>query len=122
MNHYHSKVTILSLTFLRIRSSAVNAPKLSWNERAAAHWCSTLWFLSYQTQCGTRLANKRNMLLEGIAILFLCPRADVVQLRRVTSEANEHTYGSLRQLLREFTVEQLIYLVQQGESSNKVHL
>jgi hypothetical protein len=51
------------------------------------------------------------MLLEAIAVLFLCPRDDVIQLRRATSEANEHTYGMLRQILREFTVEQLIYLV-----------
>eukprot|EP00956_Cyclotella_meneghiniana_P011701 scaffold16470_cov61-Cyclotella_meneghiniana.AAC.12 len=96
---------------MRIRSSAVNAPKLSWNERATMHWASTLWCLSYQTQNSTRLPNKRNMLLEAIAVLFLCPRDDVVQLRRATSEANEHTYGMLRQILREFTVEQLIYLV-----------
>eukprot|EP00956_Cyclotella_meneghiniana_P010341 scaffold14318_cov102-Cyclotella_meneghiniana.AAC.1 len=104
-------VTIVSLTCMRIRSSAVNAPKLSWNERATMHWASTLWCLSYQTQNSTRLPNKRNMLLEAIAVLFLCPRDDVVQLRRATSEANEHTYGMLRQILREFTVEQLIYLV-----------
>ena len=58
-----------------------------------------------------RLPNKRNMLLEAIAVLFLCPRDDIIQLVRATSEANEHTYGMLRQILREFTVEQLIYLV-----------
>lgn len=75
--------------------------------------------VSYQTQCSTRLSNKRNMRLEGIAVLFLCPRADVAQLRQVISEANEHTYGMLQQLLREFTLEQPIYLVKKVNQVTK---
>jgi hypothetical protein len=57
------------------------------------------------------LPNLRNELLEVIAVMFLAARSDVSQLRRCTSEANEHTYGHLRQILREFSVEQLIRLV-----------
>jgi hypothetical protein len=96
---------------MRIRSSTVNAPGLDPEERAIAHWCSTLWFTSFQTQCSTMVVNKRNMVMEGISVLFLSIRSDVNQIRRCTSEPNEHTYGMLRQICREFTVEQLIHLV-----------
>lgn len=57
------------------------------------------------------MANKRNMTMETIAVLFLVSRSDVSQPRRTTSEANEHTYGNWRQFLREFTIEQLIRIV-----------
>ena len=58
------------------------------------------------------MTNKRNMALKTIAVLFLVTRADVFQPRRVTSEANEHTYGLWRMILREFNVEQLIRIIQ----------
>jgi len=51
------------------------------------------------------------MLLEGITVLFLSSRSDVLQLRQVTSKANAHVYKIARQMLREFTVEQLIYFI-----------
>ena len=50
------------------------------------------------------MANNRNMVLETVAILFLVTRDDFPQPRRATSEPNEHVYGMLRMLLREFTV------------------
>ena len=62
------------------------------------------------------LANKRNMVLETVAIMFLVTRDDFPQPRRGTSEPNEHTYGMLRMLLREFTVADVNDLV------NKVRL
>ena len=49
--------------------------------------------------------------MEAITICFLAVRGDVSQLRRCTSEGNKHSFGSPRQMLREFTVEQLIHLV-----------
>ena len=54
------------------------------------------------------IANMKNIVLECIGVLMLVARADVSQLRRVTSEGNEDTYGIWRQIQREFTLEQLI--------------
>jgi len=56
-------------------------------------------------------ANKRNMLVESIGLLFLLPRSDVLHPRRLTSECNEHTYGFWRMMLREFNVEQIIRII-----------
>jgi len=58
------------------------------------------------------LSNMRNMVLESVAMLFLVIRSDVSQPRRLTSEACEHTFGSVRQLQREFNVEQFNNLVE----------
>jgi len=52
------------------------------------------------------------MVLESVAMLFLVIRSDVSQPRRMTSEACEHTFGSVRQMQREFNVEQFINLVE----------
>ncbi len=51
------------------------------------------------------------MAMESIAVLFLVTRSNVSQVQRCASEANEHTYGALRKILQEFTVEQPIHLV-----------
>ena len=64
------------------------------------------------------MPNKCNMLLETIACLFLFPRRDVFQGQRLTSEANEHTYGLWRMILREFNMEQLIRIVQKAVIKN----
>ena len=40
------------------------------------------------------MANKQNMLLETVEILFFITRDDVFQTRQNTSECNEHTFGS----------------------------
>ena len=57
------------------------------------------------------MANKRNMLLETVGLMFLIPRSDVSHPRRVTSECNEHTYGIWRTVLREFNMEQLLRII-----------
>ena len=64
------------------------------------------------------MPNKRNMLLETVACLFLFSRDDVSQGQRLTSEANEHTYGMWRMILREFNMEQLIQIVQKAIIKN----
>ena len=64
------------------------------------------------------MPNKRNMLLETIACLFLFTRKDVSQGQRLTSEANEHTFGIWRMILREFNMEQLIRIVQKAIIKN----
>ena len=66
----------------------------------------------------TMMPNKRNMLLETIACLFLFPCRDVFQGQRLTSEANEHTYGLWRMILCEFNMEQLIRIVQKAIVKN----
>jgi len=107
----NSMVTIMSLMFMRIRSFAVNATKVSWKERAIYSWSSLLWFTSFHTSGSTMMANKRNMVLETIGVLFLVTRKDVSQPRPCTSESNEHTYGFWRMILREFNMEQVIRIV-----------
>jgi len=104
-------VTVLSLVFMRLRSYAANARVLPWKQRAIYTWATLLWFTSFHCPGSTMLANKRNMLLESIGLLFLFPRSDVLHPRRLTSECNEHTYGFWRMMLREFNVEQIIRIV-----------
>jgi hypothetical protein len=65
------------------------------------------------------MPNKRNMLLETVASLFLFTRKDVSQGQRLTSEANEHTFGIWRMILREFNMEQLIRIVQKACIKNE---
>ena len=103
--------TVVSLVFMRLRSYAVNARVLDWKQRAIYTWATLLWFTSFHTSGSTMLANKRNMLLESVGLLFLLARSDVLHPRRLTSECNEHTYGFWRMMLREFTMEQLIRIV-----------
>ena len=64
------------------------------------------------------MPNKRNMLLETVACLFLFTRNDVTQGQRLTSEPNEHTFGIWRMILREFNMEQLIRIVQKAIIKN----
>jgi len=61
------------------------------------------------------MANKRNMVLETIGLLFLVARDDVLHPRRNSSECNEHTYGMWRTMAREFNMDQLIRIVQKSD-------
>jgi hypothetical protein len=70
-----------------------------------------LWYTSFHRQTSTFLTNQRNIALESIALLFLILRSDVPNIRRATSEPNEHFYGLLRQMLREFKTDELVHLV-----------
>jgi hypothetical protein len=84
-------VTVVLLVFLQLRAYAVNATALRWRERALFSLSTFLWFSYFQ--CSTMIANKCNMLLESIRIMFLVSRKDVEHPRRITSKCNEHTYG-----------------------------
>ena len=105
-------VVAVSLVFMRLRSYAVNARNVDWKERAVYSWSTFLWFSSFHTPGSTMITNKRNMLLETVAFLFLVTREDVSQTRRTTSECNEHYYGLWRMIQREFNMEQLIRIFQ----------
>ena len=48
------------------------------------------------------------MVLETVADIFLVTRKDVKTPRRLTSEANEHTYGGWRSVIREFNISHVI--------------
>ncbi len=79
---------------------------------------SRMHYITLKHLYSTMMPNKRNMLLETIACLFLFPHRDVFQGQRLTSEANEHTYGLWRMILREFNMEQLIRIVQKAIVKN----
>ena len=105
-------VSVVTLVFGRLRAYAVNANLVPWKQRALYSWMTFIWFSSFQTQGSTMLANKRNMLLETVGTLFLVTRNDVTQLRRCTSECNEHIHGIYRMIRPDFNVSQLIQIHQ----------
>ncbi len=80
-----TQVTALSLLFTRMRSFAVNCPDAMPHERVFFHWLSTLWFTSFHSFGSTMLPNKRNMVLESVAVLFLATCSNVFKLRLRTS-------------------------------------
>ena len=88
-------------------------------------YISTVWFLSFQFSGSkenplTVLPHKRNItLFETTSLLFLVTRSDVSQPRRMTSEANKHTYGCWRviPIPSDFNLEQLIGIV----DKSKIH-
>ena len=50
------------------------------------------------------------MVLETVDTIFIVTRKYVKTPRRLTSESNEHTYGSWRSVLREFNIAQAIVI------------
>jgi hypothetical protein len=66
-----------------------------------------LWLTSIN---GASIITKRNIVVETISMMFLVMRADVPRLRHTTSECAEHTFGNLRQMIREFTVHEFVQL------------
>jgi hypothetical protein len=116
----NSAVTIVTLVMLRMRVFAVNSRILNWRTRAAMSCISTAWFLSFHTSTDksnphTMVPNKRNMLIETLSFMFLVSQSDVTQSRRITSEPNEHTCGCWRVMLPDFTIEQLIGIVDKNK-------
>jgi hypothetical protein len=86
-------VTVISLLFMRLWAYAVNSRMVPRRDWAVYSWVTLVWFTSYHTSGSTMMANKRNMLLETVSILFLIARDDIFHTRRNTSECNEHTFG-----------------------------
>jgi len=110
---WNVSIVAISLMMVRCRLYAVNSRDTDWHIRAVLSYMSTVWFTSFHNHRAagsytlTMLANKRNMLLETIAILFLVPRSDVCQPRRTTSEPNEHTFSGWRSVKQNFDCSQL---------------
>ena len=107
----NSAVIVVSLAMTRMRSFAVNSRTATWKIRSIFIWSGLLWYTSFHTQGSKFLTNQRNIAPESVALLFLVLRSGVPNIRRATSEPNEHFYGLLRQLLREFKVDELVHLV-----------
>ncbi|KAL7427142.1 hypothetical protein ACHAXM_000726 [Skeletonema potamos] len=111
---WNVSVVAISLTMIRCRLYAVNSRDTEWKVRAALSYMSTLWFTSFHNHRAvgsttlTMLPNKRNMLLETIANLFLFSRSDVSDSRRTTSEPAEHMFGTFRSIKQNVNVNDLI--------------
>ena len=105
-------MTSVSLVFMRLGPYAVNGRNIHRKERAIYTWCMFIWKTSFHTQGSTMLTNKRNGLLETVSLMFLLPRLDVSQPRRLTLECNEHMYGFFPMILREFNTEHIICIVE----------
>ncbi len=107
-------VTVILLLFMRLWAYAVNLRMVPWRDQAVYSWVTLVWFTSFHTSGSTMMANKRNMLLETVGILFLIARDDVFHTRHNTLECNEHTFGMWRTMSssREFNMDQLIRIVQ----------
>ena len=105
----NSAVVIVSLAMTRMRSFAVNSRTAAWKVRSVFIWSGLLWYTSFHAQGSTFLTNQRTIALESVALLFLVLRYDVPNIRRATSEPNEHFYGLQHQLLREFKVDELVF-------------
>ncbi len=107
-------VTVISLLFLRLWAYAINSRMVPWRDRAVYSWVSLVWFTSFHTSGSTMMANKQNMLLEAVGILFLIARDDVFHPRQNASGCNEHTFGMWRTMSssRDFNMDQLIRIVQ----------
>ena len=90
-------MTVLLLIFLWTHSYDFNTRNAEWKERAVFTWASPLWITSFHTPGSTMMTNKRNMAMESVVVLFLDTQSDESNVRRCISEANEHTYGTLRE-------------------------
>jgi hypothetical protein len=68
-----------------------------------------IWFTSFLKPLGkdNSLANKRNMVAETLAVIFLVSRGDTPNPRHLTSEPAEHTFGSMRVVIQEPTVHEM---------------
>ena len=93
-------VTVISIVFMRLQLFVINSRTHLWNGRASYSWASLLWFISFQKYTSKLIFNKGNMVLETVATIFLVAIKYVKKPRNITSEANEHTYGGWRSVLR----------------------
>ena len=105
---------ILSLGFIMPWSFSINASELRWQDRCVYQWSKFLWFSYFNTLLRKMLPNMCNIFLETIGSLFLFPRSDVSEGRRLSYDPNEHIYRMRRLILREFNMEHLIRIFQKN--------
>ena len=101
--------TALTLYFMRSHLYGVNARSCPWQNRISYTWSSMLWITSMR---GVSIITKRNMVCAALSMCFLMMRNDLPNPRYLTSEPNEHTFGMMRCHKREFTVMEMIEIVE----------
>ena len=102
-------VTCLHLYFMRVHLVAVNCKGiLKAQERVTMIWHCLLWILHVDGVC---ITTKRNFLSECVSLCFLIMRDDVKEPHLLTSEPSEHSNALLRCMQREFTVKDLLILL-----------
>ena len=71
---------------------------LGFKERVMYSWATMIWFTSFIKPFGTDkyIANKQNMVVETLAVIFLVSREDNPNPRHLTSETAKHIFGSIR--------------------------
>ena len=102
---------ILSLTlfFMRAHLTAINIKgSLSCKERISMLWSSFLFLLHVD---GASIVTKRNWASESVSMCFMMMYQAVIRPHRLSSEPSEHSIAIMRNLCREFTVNDLISVV-----------
>ena len=97
-----------TLYFMRAHLFGVNAKKCNARHRVLLIWSSMLWFTSLK---GVAMVTKRNIVCAAITMCFLVMQSDVPNPRYTTSEPNEHIFGMMRTIKREFTVNEMCDIV-----------
>lgn len=106
-----SQITIsLSLYFMRVHLACINMKgRLKPKERISMLWSTFLYILHID---GVSILTKRNWASECISLSFLIMVSDVRYPHRLTSEPSEHSIAIMQNLCREFTVNDLISVIQ----------
>eukprot|EP00957_Ditylum_brightwellii_P130299 9939555-Ditylum_brightwellii.AAC.1 len=95
---------------MQVHLTTVNCKgSLTAKEHISVIWLSFLFLL--QTD-GVSIDMKQNWATECISMLFMIMLELVVRLDWITSEPSEHSIALMHQMCREFTVNNLILLVQ----------
>jgi hypothetical protein len=104
-------ILCLVLYFMRAHLFAVNASEdaLAASQRVFMLWTSFLFILHVD---GVSITTKRNWASETISMVHVMMRSDVVKPYRLTSEPSEHSFASMRFIVREFTVNDFINIIQ----------
>jgi hypothetical protein len=71
-------------------------------------WSSFLFLLHVD---GVSIITKMNWATETLSLCFVMMRDNIMRPDHSTSEPSEHTYGSMRGICHEFTVNDFIHLV-----------
>jgi len=99
----------VTLLAMRMYLFAVNTRVLDPSIRAKCIWISLIILTSIR---GFAEDTRRNLACSACPLVFVCMMNDVCNLRMLTEEPAEHAFGNLRQTTREFTVMDMIYLIE----------
>ena len=87
------------------------------NQRCVYLYLTLVWITSI---IGIHNTLKRNILLESISKMFLVLNSLNTSLRDCSSESAEHNFGILWQRIREFTIYQLVGLLDSIKLCNTI--